>query len=142
MEENGTLHSSQASDLLGGNGWLRILQDAPEMFVANLTLPFEEKMKRGGGERRRISEICDWGKSQQGRKYIPLDDPRLPRSNLFPNRYAVKKPRSGATGKKKDPGKSRVEFRVNRKKIEKGIIFLGLPLPDAPRPFALRATWP
>ena len=55
-----------------------------------------------------------------------MDDPRLPRSNLFPIRDVVKKPRSGATeGKKKDPGQSRVEFKVflfNRKKEkEKGV---------------------
>ena len=37
--------------------------------------------------------------------YIPLDDPRLPLSNLFPNRDAAK-PRSGAT-EKKDPEKSK-----------------------------------
>lgn len=98
MDGNGTLHSSQTGDLLGGNRWLRILQHASEMFVANLALPFREKKKQ------RISEF--WDRSE--RKYIPLDDPRLPRSNLFPNGDAVK-PRSGATEKKKekDPGESK-----------------------------------
>ena len=42
---NGTLHSCQASDLFGGNGWPRLLQHASEMFVANLALPFKEEMK-------------------------------------------------------------------------------------------------
>ena len=50
---NRTLHSTQAGDLLGGNGWLRILQHASEMFVANLVLPFRETKKV------RISESCD-----------------------------------------------------------------------------------
>ena len=60
-EGNGTLHSSQASDLLGRNGWLRILQDAPEMSVADLTLPFEEKTKRESV----MSEFCDWAKKMK-----------------------------------------------------------------------------
>jgi hypothetical protein len=32
------VHSSQARDLLGGNGRSRVLQYAPEMFVADLVL--------------------------------------------------------------------------------------------------------
>jgi len=35
----GYLHSGQASDLGGRNGWPRILQHTSEMFVADLVLP-------------------------------------------------------------------------------------------------------
>jgi len=39
------VHSSQACDLLGGNGRSRILQYAPEIFVADLVLPSETKKR-------------------------------------------------------------------------------------------------
>ena len=69
------------------------------------------------------------GAKHKERKYIPLDDPRLPRSNLFPNGDAVK-PRSGATEeKKKTPERARVEFKVflfNRKKREEKDLIFGV----------------
>ena len=125
---NGTLHSCQASDLFGRNGWPRLLQHASEIFVANLALPFKEKMK---WEKKEIRIL--W--LEKKRKDIPLDAPRLHRSNLYANRDAVKKPRSDATGKKE-------QSRILSLKFLFFSLFFPLHLPDAARPSALRATWP
>jgi len=60
------IHSSQARDLLGGNGRSHVLQDAPEMFVADLLLPFQEKKKK-------TSEFWDGARPIRQARYVILN---------------------------------------------------------------------